>query len=271
MSRKNLSQVHHKMNPNKISIISSVLNGDRFIESCILNVIQQNCLWLEHIIIDGGSTDKTIEIIKKYALNYPHIHWVSEQDNGQSDAMNKGIRLARGDIIGFLNVDDFYEPDVINKIVKLLEKLPVPSLIVGNCNIRTADGKIIRVNRPSRLSIVDLLVIDGEQFPLNPSAYFYHKVLHEKIGHYRVDLEYHMDIDFLLRAVQKAHVHYINEILGNYRWIGGAKTYELNKRGELAHGFKTLISDYRKRLSIPRKICVYMRLSAKRLRKTKKN
>lgn len=251
----------------RISIITPVRNGDRFIESCILNVIQQNCSWLEHVIIDGGSTDETIEIIKKYALDYPHIHWISEKDNGQSDAMNKGIRLARGDMISFLNVDDFYEPGVINKIVQLSEKLPIPSLIVGNCNIRAADGKIIRVNKPSRLSIVDLLVIEGERFPLNPSAYFYHKALHEKIGCYRVDLEYHMDIDFLLRAVQKAHVHYINEIYGNYRWIDGAKTYELDKRGELAQGFKALRSDYIKRLSISRKIYVFMRLGMKRVRK----
>jgi len=81
-----------------ISIITPVYNGERFIDSCIRVVIDQACLDFEHIIIDGGSTDRTVEIIKQYAEKYSHIRWISEKIS-QSDAMNKGI--ARGEILYF--------------------------------------------------------------------------------------------------------------------------------------------------------------------------
>ena len=87
-----------------LSIITPVLNGEQFIESCIKVVIDQSCPDCEHIIIDGNSKDRTVEIIKHYASKYSHIRWISENDKGQSDAMNKGIRMARGEIIGILNV-----------------------------------------------------------------------------------------------------------------------------------------------------------------------
>ena len=79
-------------------------------------MIEQNCGDVEHIIIDGGSQDGTVTIIKQYAEKYPHIRWISEADQGQSDAMNKGLDMAKGNIISFLNVDDYYEPLVLNKI-----------------------------------------------------------------------------------------------------------------------------------------------------------
>ena len=77
-----------------LSIITPVYNSERFIATCIEAVIKQDCVKLEHIIIDGGSTDQTVPIIRQYADRYPHIRWQSEPDRGQSDAMNKGIAMA---------------------------------------------------------------------------------------------------------------------------------------------------------------------------------
>jgi glycosyltransferase involved in cell wall biosynthesis len=74
-----------------LSIITPVFNGIRFVESCIKNVIDQVCDGLEHLIVDGGSSDGTVDVIRQYAARYPHIRWVSEVDRGQSDAMNKGV------------------------------------------------------------------------------------------------------------------------------------------------------------------------------------
>ena len=118
-----------------ISVITPVYNGDRFIESCIRVVIDQACPNVEHLIIDGGSSDRTVEIIQRYATQYSHIRWVSEKDQGQSDAMNKGISMAEGKIIAMLNVDDYYEPNVLNQVLKLFQALPEPTLLVGNCHI----------------------------------------------------------------------------------------------------------------------------------------
>ncbi|MEH2236266.1 glycosyltransferase [Nostoc sp.] len=132
-----------------ISIITPVYNGEKFIESCLQVVINQNFAEVEHIIIDGGSTDKTIDILEHYANQYSHIRRISEKDQGQSDAMNKGITMAQGLIIGILNVDDFYEPNVISRIWELFKTLPEPSLIVGNCNMWDHREKLIQLNNKS--------------------------------------------------------------------------------------------------------------------------
>lgn len=93
-----------KVNKPKISIITPSFNQGHFIESAIKSVLEQNYTNIEHIIVDGGSTDSTIGILKQY----PHLKWISEPDKGQSDALNKALTMATGDIIGWLNTDDYY-------------------------------------------------------------------------------------------------------------------------------------------------------------------
>ncbi|MEI1376718.1 glycosyltransferase family 2 protein [Nostoc sp. UHCC 0926] len=241
-----------------ISIITPVYNGERFIESCLQVVIDQNCLEVEHIIVDGGSSDKTVDIIKDKANQYPHIRWISEKDRGQSDAMNKGIAMAQGEIIGVLNVDDFYEINVLNRICEIFPALTEPSLIIGNCNICNFEGKLISINKAKPLRTIDLLlerrinedgIIDAS-FPLNPSAYFYHKSLHQQIGLYKVEEHYAMDVDFLLRAVCSCHVKYFNETWGNYRYYPGTKTFDDSTRGTSIVRIKHLFNDYIKTLSL---------------------
>ncbi|MBN3961619.1 glycosyltransferase family 2 protein [Nostoc sp. NMS8] len=241
-----------------ISIITPVYNGEKFIESCLQNVINQNFAEVEHIIADGGSTDKTIDIIKHYANQHPHIRWISEKDQGQSDAMNKGIAMAQGAIIGILNVDDFYEPNVLSRISELFTNLPEPTLIVGNCNIWDHRNNLIQINKPKRLQPVDLLMEkqindDGMidvTFPVNPSAYFYHKSLHQKIGVYKVEEHYVMDIDFLLKAVKVAHVKYFNELWGNFRYYPGTKTFDDSINGTNETRIQHLFKEYAKTLPL---------------------
>ncbi|MEC4816347.1 MAG: glycosyltransferase family 2 protein, partial [Scytonema sp. PMC 1069.18] len=171
-----------------ISVVTPVYNGEKFIESCIKVVIAQNCPDVEHIIVDGGSKDGTVEIIKQYAQKYSHIRWISEKDKGQSDAMNKGIAMAQGEILAILNVDDYYEPNVLNRVSEIFKTLPEPSLLVGNCNVWNDEGRIIHLNKPSKLEFSELLLIPYKNyFPMNPSAYFYHISLHQKIGFYKIE------------------------------------------------------------------------------------
>lgn len=211
-----------------ISIITPVYNGEQHIEFCIKAIIDQNCPDIEHIIVDGGSTDKTVEIIKKYADTYPHIRWLSEKDKGQSDAMNKGILMAKSEIISFLNVDDFYEPNVLNRVQKIIPNLPNLSLLVGNCNVWDAKDKLAHVCKPVNFRLSNILQgLNTKNFPTNPSAYFYHTCLHQQVGMYKVDEHYAMDLDFLLRAVQVARVKYINETWGNWMRTENTKTSTL--------------------------------------------
>jgi glycosyltransferase involved in cell wall biosynthesis len=232
-----------------ISVITPVYNGERFIDLCIKNVIEQNCPHVEHIIVDGGSTDKTVHVIKQYAEKYSHIRWISEKDNGQSDAMNKGISMAIGEILSFLNVDDFYQPNALNRVYEIFKRLPKPSLLVGNCNILGEADVLKFINSPKKLRITDLLSFISP-FPYNPSAYFYHKSLHQKIGLYKVDEHYMMDIDFIIKAVQAAKVKYVNEIWGNHRQIQGTKTMTIVESGQHSGHYMSLLEEHRKKLSL---------------------
>lgn len=238
-----------------ITVITPVYNGERFIEFCIKNVIEQNCSNVEHIIVDGNSTDGTVEIIEEYAAKYSHIRWVSEPDRGQSDAMNKGIAMSKGEIISFLNVDDYYEPNILNRILELFDTLPEPTLLVGNCNIWNDDENLAEVNTPNNLKFTELL--KGHcitPFPLNPSAYFYHTVLHKEIGLYEIEDHYSMDIDFLLRAVQVANTKYQDEIWGNHRQISGTKTVRDKKSGNIKPRIRNLLKKHRKSLPLTKRL-----------------
>ncbi|NDJ18735.1 glycosyltransferase family 2 protein [Myxacorys almedinensis] len=234
-----------------ISVITPVYNGERFIESCIQSVIQQNCDDVEHLIVDGGSRDRTIEIVQHYAQTHSHIRWISEKDQGQSDAMNKGISTAKGEIVGFLNVDDYYEPDVLNRVLDVFQSLPKPSFVTGNCNVWNDAGDLKKFNRPVKLKLTDLLL--GAEInppPINPSAYFYHKCLHQTIGLYKLDEHYAMDIDFIFRAVQVAHTKHVDQTWGNYREIEGTKTIVDWRSGEGSRRAEALLKTYRNQLPL---------------------
>ncbi|MDD1444521.1 glycosyltransferase, partial [Dolichospermum sp. ST_sed3] len=126
----------------KVTVITVALNNQDYIEDCIRSVLRQSHKNLEYIVIDGGSTDRTTEIIKKYDGNISK--WISEPDKGLYDAMNKGISLATGDIIGILNSDDFYaDDDIISTVVNEFNEKSVDSVF--------ADLVFIKRNDPDRI------------------------------------------------------------------------------------------------------------------------
>ena len=116
----------------KISIITPSYNQAQFIERTILSVLNQDYKDIEYIIMDGGSTDGTVEILKKYS---DHIIWKSEKDNGQSDAINKGLKMATGDIVAYLNSDDTYQPGAFKEVATFFEKNPDKKWVYGKCLI----------------------------------------------------------------------------------------------------------------------------------------
>lgn len=225
-----------------ISIITPVYNGLPYIKQCIENVAgqihnlaRQNDI--EHFIVDGGSTDGTTDVIRKQSEAFPHIRWISEPDKGQSDAMNKGIKLAKGEVIGILNVDDFYVPGMLNEVAECMRRLPANSFMAGNCKIWDNDGHCFMYNRPHSMSISELYynIIakhfedNPNIFPYNPSAYFYHKSIHGVVGYYETQDHYTMDFDFIVRLVlnaDKINLFYKNAYWGNFRQIPDSKTFQ---------------------------------------------
>lgn len=209
----------------KISVVTPSFNSGKYIEQAIQSVLLQNYPDFEHIVIDGGSTDGTIEILKKY----PHLKWVSEPDRGQSHAMNKGFAMSTGEIIAYLNADDFFEPDAFHTAVKYLDKKKGIYMVVGECNIIDDAGKKW-INTNIKMTFYEMLQWWRYSFPNNPSSYFYFRELQENVGPFDETNHYSLDYDFLLRAALHYNFYKIDEVLGNCRFIKGTKTYEYSSK-----------------------------------------
>jgi len=203
--------------PPLLSIVTPVFNGRDHIVRCVQTVVGQQMDDIEHIVMDGGSTDGTAEMLEDLSRRVSHLTVRSEPDRGQSHALNKAITLARAGVVGILNVDDYYEAGVFQRVVTLMDSLPQPSLVVGNCNVWDENGELWFVNRPRRLRPWQLMLgTELVQFPLNPSAYFYHRSIHEIVGPYDENEHYAMDLDFILAAVRVARIRYVDETWGNF-------------------------------------------------------
>jgi glycosyltransferase involved in cell wall biosynthesis len=229
----------------ELSIITPTFNGGAYIERCVECVIDQGVAdRIEHIVLDGASADGSAELLDELSRRWPHLRFVSEPDRGQSHALNKGMRLARAPVVGILNVDDTYEPGALKRVLELFDGVAEPAFIVGNCNMRRADGSIWFVNRPRWLRPWQLLLgVELVKFPLNPSAYFYHRSLHDLIGPYDENEHYAMDLDFILRVAQRIRIRYVDEAWGNFCLGPHCKTVVGGESG----------------LSIPQREAVYAR------------
>ena len=149
-----------------------------------------------------------------------------------------------------LNVDDFYEQGALNYVLEKFSTLPEPSLLVGNCKVWGDEGQILWLNKPRCLEVKKLLMANEKHypFPINPSAYFYHKSLHNIVGLYEPDIHYEMDLDFLIKAINNSHAKYVDTDLGNFRFISGTKTFDDFKNGNGMTRYRSFIAKNRKLL-----------------------
>ncbi len=209
----------------KITIITPAYNQGKYIERTIHSVLEQNGDFeLEYLVIDGGSTDNTIEILKKYS---DRLQWVSEKDRGQSHAVNKGFLKATGDIVGWLNSDDVYENGALQKVVSVFKGSSDCQWVVGKCRIINEDGREIRRNITrykdkwiDRYRYERLL---AEDFISQPSVWFRRSFLDE-VGLLDESLHYTMDYDLWLRMGKKAAPFIIDDYLSSFRYYSDSKT-----------------------------------------------
>ena len=196
----------------KISIITVVLNGAKTIEQTILSVIGQGYPDLEYIVIDGGSTDNTMDVVEKYRDRIDVI--VSEPDNGLYDAMNKGIRLSSGDIIGIVNSDDWYEDYAMDIVAHAFEHNRNIDVVFGDVNI-VAPGKEAYVYSPPEFKTLWRLM------PVNHPACFIKRKIYEKYGLYDDSFRIQADCELMMRLWQsKAKFGRIGTVLTNFRTGG---------------------------------------------------
>lgn len=208
----------------KLSIITPSFQQGPFIERTIQSVLNQNYPSLEYLIFDGGSTDETIDILKKYQSS---IQWVSEKDNGQAHAVNKGILASSGDIIGWLNSDDVYYPGAFQKVVNFFEKHPEIDIVYGLADHIGLDDKAFEEYPTESWNFERLKEIC---FICQPSVFF-RKRIFEQHGLLREDLNYCMDYEYWLRlGKQGVRFGFIHDKLAGSRFYQDTKTMGARKK-----------------------------------------
>lgn len=208
----------------KISIVTPSFNQAAFLERTIQSVVNQNYPNLEYIIIDGGSTDGSVELIKKYKKYL--TYWVSEKDRGQSHAINKGLKLATGDWLAWQNSDDIYYPGVFNDVAKSAQESPKSDLIIGNMNLIDDKDEIINNLKYVRPTYHSLL---AEGMVLTNQAAFWKRGVHEKIGFMNEGLHYGMDYDWFLRLLSAGSATHVNKTWGALRMHEATKTTQFQE------------------------------------------
>jgi len=196
-----------------VSIITASYNQGHFIEDTILSVLNQDYSNIEHIIIDGGSTDNTLDILQKYGYTN-RIVWISEKDEGQSDAYNKGFRISKGEIIGFLNSDDVYlSRNAISSIVDYFLKNPSIDIIYGDSAWIDANNVILRINLRPDFSIQRLYRFN---FIPHPATFIKREAFKETL--YNTNLKFAIDYDLWIRLARKGYKFaHIKQLIGGIR------------------------------------------------------
>ncbi|WKN32527.1 glycosyltransferase family 2 protein [Porifericola rhodea] len=198
------------MKPIKISIVTPSFNQGKFIEDAIKSVKNQNYENFEHIIVDNCSSDETSEILKRY----PHLKIISEPDEGQSDALNKGFKLATGGIIGWLNADDFYYPNTFQVVNQQFSNTNADA-IYSNVKFINSSGDVIRTLRshyPVKWLGFFITFIQSTSF-------FFKKEIIDDGNLIDKDLHLCMDRDFFLRLLYKPYkFKFVNDCFAAFRW-----------------------------------------------------
>ncbi len=202
-----------------VSIVTPSLNQAQFIRATIESVLGQGYSPLEYWVVDGGSTDGTLEILQGYG---EQLNWVSEPDEGQASAINKGWQLAQGEIIAYLNADDVYLPGAIDRVAEFFSAHPSVDIVYGDCDYVDDAGRFIQTYPTRVYDYVDLVGSTIDYIP-QPAVFLRRRVL-ESVGYLDERLSLAMDFDYWLRAGLLCAFAYLSARLAALRVHHGAKS-----------------------------------------------
>jgi len=198
-----------------VSLITPVRNGIKYLETSIQSVLNQAYPYIEHIFVDGGSTDGTLEMLASYQAKYPdRIRFISGTDKGVGDAVNKGFRIARGDIFCWLDSDDVHEPDAIQTVVEFFRTNPDAYFVFGGCNMINEKGEVIAEFITKDFDLREAL--NYWHYLVLPATFYKREVI-DRVGFFN-DLG--NDLDFFIRVHKRFKMYRIEKVLSNWRLHG---------------------------------------------------
>jgi glycosyltransferase involved in cell wall biosynthesis len=196
------------------SVVTPVLNGVKYLETCIQSVLNQSYPHIEHVFVDGGSSDGTLEILSSYHAKYPErIRFISEPDKKAGEAWHKGLGIAKGQILGWLGSDDTYEPNAVMVVVEFFRANPDAYFVFGDCNFIDEKGEIIGRYRSRDFNLREAI---NDTCYIPCTSAFYKREVINKIG--LLDTrETGVELDYWIRTGKIFKLYRIEEVLSNFR------------------------------------------------------
>lgn len=225
----------------KFTIVTPSYNQGQYIEQTIKSVLDQaGDFFIDYIIADGGSTDNSVEIIKKYdkllknnlypiKCNGLEFRWWSKKDKGQSDAINQGFKIAKGEILAWINSDDYYEPGAFMEVAGIFNRYPVLNLIYGDyLRLHDKSNKLSNALKPNPSETHESLLSGTGSF--GQPATFFTKKITERVGYLDESLHYCMDYDFWIKIFKIGNTKYLPSVLAVFRIWENSKTSTSQKK-----------------------------------------
>ena len=208
-----------------VSIITPSFNQACFLEATIQSVLGQDYPRIEYIIVDGGSTDGSLDIIKKYESKL--AWWISEKDKGQTDAINKGFARAKGDILAWLNSDDTYEPKAVGEAVKYLLAHPQVGMVYAEANFINEAGRVIGKFNSAQ---TDEHLLRQGYVHIPQQTMFFRAGLWKEVGPLDPSFYFAMDYDLWTRIAKHTSLAYVHQVWANFRLHTSGKTIASDDR-----------------------------------------
>lgn len=203
----------------KVSVVTPSFNQGRFITATIESVLGQSAADVQYIVMDGGSSDETVDVLRSYG---DRLEWVSERDKGQTDAINKGLGRVSGEVVAYLNSDDVYLPGTLAKVAAVFEQEPEVDFVYGDFHAIDEFGRLI--DEVKTIPYDSNILLYDANYICQPAS-FYRRSLLDRIGQFDDSLRFLMDYEFFLRAAKlKACFRMIPEPLAAIRFHGACKT-----------------------------------------------